>query len=148
MWLVLRKTESRGRCAVPLILPRTRARRRSRGELYRQIRRAKLLLPPRRPSGFSGFHPDVLALVADALALVGIGFTDPPDTRCHIPNQDLIDSLDVDPVCPLDHEGDIRRRINLDRPCIADLQDKLLAALLGTIAGTDDLKGFLESLAD
>src|SRR4051812_31957369 len=96
MPLLERKTERRGRSAVPAIFPRMRLRRLSRAcSLVRFIAASRPL---------SDLAQDDLARVADALALVRLRRPQTADVR-----RDLADGLLVAP--PHD---DLRRRRNLE----------------------------------
>src|ERR671936_78061 len=77
-----RKTTRRGRSAVPRTLPRTRRWRRSRAS--RTLRLGTLAHLPAH----------VLALVADALALVRLRRAHLPDLRRRLPDELLVDSFD------------------------------------------------------
>src|SRR5262249_61396984 len=79
-----RNTSRRGRSALPRILPRTRRCRR---------RRASLVV---RLGTLAHLSADVLALVADALALVRLGRPDLPDLGCRLADDLLVDAAGDD----------------------------------------------------
>src|SRR5450759_4304482 len=88
---------------------------------------------------------DVLALVADALALVGLGRALLADDRRSLPDELLRDALD-------DHAGRLRhfefdavRRGDGNRVGVADGQLEVLALQLGAIADALDLQPLFEA---
>src|SRR4029450_6313031 len=96
-----RKTRSRGRSAVPETLARTRRCRRCLAS------RVVSLLTGRLPSSpLTDLPAHVLALVADALALVGLRRPDLPRLRGDLADELLVDALDDDLVRSGHLEGD------------------------------------------
>src|SRR5262249_60792675 len=89
MCLEERNTDSRGRPPAPLASERrTRWARRSNWLSLRSMVCASLLL--------AFLHVDVLAPVADALALIGLGRARGADDGRHLPHPLLVDAGDLD----------------------------------------------------
>src|SRR5262245_54481064 len=107
MWLRLRNTASRGRAASPLARSRRRAWRlcRAAERLAVAVIRSVLqsfrggLLLAADLAGLAGLAADLLACVANALALVRLGLARRADAR-----RDLADELLVDA-----EDGELRR---------------------------------------
>src|SRR6266404_4217411 len=129
-----RKTTRRGRCAEPCTLPRTRLWRRARPSLTVRL------------GTLTNLSADVLAVVADALALVRLG-------RAHLANlcRRLADLLLIRPL----HddlrrsgnlEGDARARLDRDGMRVADLQLQVRALERRAVADPLDLEALLEAL--
>src|SRR2546423_1336669 len=129
-----RKTTSLGRSALPRTLARTRRCRR---------RRASLTV---RLGTLADLSADVLALVADSLALVRLG-------RAHLANlggrlaDDLfVGSLDNDLRRRRDLEGDAGARLDHDGVRVADVELEVGALEGGAVADALDLETLLEAL--
>src|SRR4051812_30686154 len=127
-----RKTARRGFSAVPCTLPRTRRCRRFRAS---------------RTLGTLAHLPaHVLALVADALALVRLG-------RAHLANLGrgladllLVGALDDDLCRRGDFELDTRARLDRHRMGVTDLQLEIGALERGAIADALNLQALFEAL--
>src|SRR5687768_14907926 len=91
MCLLDRYTARRGRSAVPTTFFRTRRWRLS-SDLNRSFVLAMFLSSCLR--GLAALTSDVLALVTDALRLVGLGLLDRSDLCRHLSDQFLIDAFD------------------------------------------------------
>src|SRR3972149_3436740 len=109
MCLWLRKTESRGRTAVPRTATRIRRRRLARA--------ASVLLGvtvnPLLGSGLADLAPNHFVHVLDPLPLVRIGLTEPPDLGGHLAHHRLVG--------PPDRE--LRLPVDLDLDSFRDLVD-------------------------
>src|SRR5439155_18946646 len=91
---------------------------------------------------------NVLALVADALALVRLRLADGADLRSGLPDHLLVRALD-DHDRRLGHvERDPRARLDDDGVRIADVELEVGAAHRGAIADALDLQALLEALRD
>src|SRR3990172_435623 len=172
----LRKTFSRGRARVPATCARTRAWRRIRCParlltlmrytprvrhiayrisyvVYRPLAttsdmpyslRATL---PDLPS-LPGFAADMLAHIAQALALVRLRRAPVAKIGCHLAHQFLVDPGDRDGFGLFVHrKGDSGGRINFHRMGIAQCHDELLALELGPVTYALDLQALGETLA-
>ena len=128
-----RNTEIRGRSAVPRDLARTRRRRLSRRFALRQDASCALAHLP----------GDVLALVADALALVGLGRALLADVRRDLADELLGDALDDDAGRLRDLELDPVRRLDRHRVRVAERQLEVLALELRAVADALDLEALL-----
>src|ERR671924_608486 len=91
-------------------------------------------------SALPDLPPDVLALVADALALVGLGRPDAPHLGCDLSHLLLVDALDEDLRRRRDLERDPGRRIEDDGMREADAELQRRPAERGTVADTLDLE--------
>src|SRR5207248_6147669 len=131
-----RKTSRRGRSALPRILPRTRRWRRSRAS--RVVRLGTLAHLP----------ADVLALVADALALVRLGRPHLPDLRGRLADDLLVDATDDDLRRDRHLEADAFARRDPDRVRIADLKLEIRPGQRGAVADALDLDARLEAVRD
>src|SRR6478672_11744251 len=147
MWLRLRKTASRGRPVTPL----TRSRRRA----WRFCRAAeRLAVPvigcPRSPggglllaadlAGLAGLAADLLARVADALALVGLWLAGGADGRRDLADELLVDAEHGQLRRVLHLEADPGGRVDLDRMAIAQVELELAPDERCTIADAGDLE--------
>src|SRR6185503_4652946 len=148
MWLRLRNTASRGRAASPLTRSRRRAWRlcRAAERLAVVVIRSVLgllgggLLLAADLAGLAGLAADLLAGVADALALVRLGLARRPDARCDLADELLVDAEHREPGRILDLEADPGRRIDLDRVAVAQVELELAPDESRTIADAGDLQ--------
>src|SRR5215831_7158172 len=131
-----RKTARRGRSAVPCTFARTRRWRR---------RRASLTV---RLGTLADLSANVLALVADALALVRLGWTHLADLRSRLTDHLLVGSLDEDLRRRRDLERDAGARLDGDGMRIADVELEVGALERCAIADALDLELLLEALRD
>src|SRR5207237_1493679 len=137
MWRPVRWTDSRGRPPPRLFSAvRTRRRRRSNRESLAML----LLLP--------FLAEDVLALVLDALALVGLRLPPAADLGGELADRLLVDPAD-------DHGGLVGglhlqafRDVEVDIVAVAELQLELAALGAGTIADAGDHQGLGETLGN
>src|SRR4051812_39993134 len=154
-----RRTDRRGRAAVPTTLARTRRRRlRRRCSLVRTVKGEALptntecsCLKESR-SDFSCPLTDlprhVLALVADALALVGLGRALLADVRGDLADQLLGDALH-DHARGLGHlEGDALRRLDRHRVGVAERHLEVTALQCRAVADALDLQRLLKAGGD
>src|SRR6185295_18487888 len=156
MWLRLRKTASRGRAVSPLTRSRRRAWRLSRAaeRLAVVVMRWVLgllgggLLLAADLAGLAGLAADLLARVADALALVGLGLARRADGRGDLADQLLVDADDRQAGRALDLEADALGRVDLDRVAVAQVQLELAAVERGAIADARDLEALPIAVAD
>src|SRR2546423_5682733 len=110
-----RKTARRGRSTVPTTLPRTRRCRRALDSLTVRL------------GTLANLPPDVLALVADALALVGLGRTNLANLRSGLTDLLLVGALD-DHLCRGGNlERDADARLDGDDARVAHLQPQARA---------------------
>src|SRR5689334_9762244 len=122
MWLRLRKTASRGRAVSPLTRSRRRAWRLSRAaeRLAVVVMRWVLgllgggLLLAADLAGLAGLAADLLARVANALALVRLGLARRADARGDLSDELLVDAEHGEPGGVLDFEADAGGRVDLD----------------------------------
>src|SRR3954451_4367790 len=84
-------------------------------------------------AGLAGLAPDLLAGVADALALVRLGLAGRTDLRGDLADELLVDPDDREARGVLDLEADPGRRIDLDLVAVAEVQRELLAVLRGPV---------------
>src|SRR5579859_6054838 len=91
---------------------------------------------------------DLLAGVADALALVGLGRADLADARGHLADQLLVDPADADLGLAGRGEADAVGRLDVDLVREAELHGKRPALHLRAIADADELKHLLVALRD
>src|SRR6185436_20264663 len=155
MWLMLRNNARRGRESVP---PRWRRIRSWR--LRRAAPRVATCVIAFVPSGWSssllaadlaglaGLAADLLARVADALALVGLGLARRADGRGDLADQLLVDADDRQAGRALDLEADALGRVDLDRVAVAQVQLELAAVERGAIADARDLEALPIAVAD
>src|SRR5689334_8936009 len=119
MWLRLRKTASRGRPVSPLTRSRRRAWRlcRAAERLAVVVIRSVLgllgggLLLAADLAGLAGLAADLLACVADTLALVWLGLARRANARGDLADELLVDAEDREPRRVLDLEADAGRRV-------------------------------------
>src|SRR5581483_365179 len=130
-----RKTSRRGRSAVPRILPRTRRWRRSRAS-----RVVKVL------GTLTNLSADVLALVANALALVRLGRAYLPDLGGRLADHLLVDAAHDDLRRHRHLERDALARLDLHRVRVADLQLEVGARERGAVADALNLEALLEAV--
>src|SRR5205807_9155822 len=91
---------------------------------------------------------DVLALVADALALVRLGRAHLADLGGRLPDHLLVRALDEDLRRRRHLEGDALARLDRDGVRIADAQLEIRALERGAVAHALDLELLLEALRD
>src|SRR4029079_16379466 len=133
-----RNTARRGRAAVPWIFLRTR-----RWRTIRPSRRllAILLMTGSLLAGLAGFAEDLLAEVAHALALVGLGLAHGADVRGHLADDLLVDAADDDARRRGALEGDPLGRGHQHGVAVAERQaQRGRAGGLGAVADADDLE--------
>src|SRR6185503_15296244 len=145
MWLRLRNTARRGRASVPARWRRIRAWRLVRAAprlatCVMTLFPASLLLLAADLAGLAGLAADVLARVADALALVRLGLARGADLGGDLADELLVDADDGEPRRVLDLEADPGRRVDLDRVAVAQVELELLAVERGTVADAGDLE--------
>src|SRR6185503_9505760 len=148
MWLRLRNTASRGRAASPLTRSRRRAWRlcRAAERLAVVVIRSVLgllgggLLLAADLAGLAGLAADLLAGVADALALVGLGLAGRADARRDLADELLVDADHGEPRRVLDLEADSGGRVDLDRVAVAQVELELPPDERCTIADARDLE--------
>ena len=99
-------------------------------------------------AGLARFAQDALALVFDALALVGLRGTNGADFGGFVAYQLLVDAGDDHLGVVLNLEGDAVGRLHLDRVAVAGTDDKGLALDLGSGAHTDDFQTLAVTVAD
>src|SRR3954447_12793403 len=149
MWFRLRKTASRGRAPSPDTRRRMRVWRlcREAARLATVVMRWFLclslggLLLAADLAGLAGLAADLLAGVANALALVGLGLARRPDPRGDLPDELLVDADDREAGRVLDLEADAGRRIDLDRVAVPQVELELPPDQRGTIPHAGDLEG-------
>src|SRR6267142_4650874 len=148
MWFRLRKTASRGRPVSPL----TRSRRRA-WRLCRAAERLAVavilwvlgllcggLLLAAALAGLAGLAPDLLAGVADTLALVRLGLARRADARGDLADELLVDAEHGELGRVLELEADAGRRVDLDRVAVAQVELELAPDERRTIADPGDLE--------
>src|ERR1700756_3939537 len=131
-----RNTTRRGRCAEPCTLPRTRLWRRARPSLTVRL------------GTLANLSADVLALVADALALVRLGRANLANLCGRLADLLLVRALDDDLRRRRHVEADAGARLDHDRVRIADEQLEVAALERCAIADALDLELLLEALRD
>src|SRR5581483_681641 len=127
-----RNTARRGRSAVPATLPRTRRCRRALDSLTLRL------------GTLANLPADVLALVADALALVGLGRTNLANLGSGLTDLLLVGALDDDLRRRRHLEGDPRARLDRHRMRVAHLQLEVGALERCAVADALDLELLLE----
>src|SRR5438067_1168064 len=144
-WRLLRNTASRGRAGVPDTFLRTRA--------WRRIRAAWGFLLTSASSRsqcslrcLSSLLADVLALVADTLLLVGIGFAQRPDLGSDLAQPLLVGAPDGNPCGRRHLKGDAFGRRVPDRVGVAECQLDAVGTGRAAVANAMDLKLALEAL--
>src|SRR5687768_1816877 len=110
MYFALRNTERRGRSVLPLIWRRMRSWR-----LRRRAPRESVVIGPSASdlAGLAGLAEDLLAGVADALALVGFGLALRADVGRRLANELLVGPEHAKARRGLDPELDAGRRVDL-----------------------------------
>src|SRR6476620_4600019 len=131
-----RKTVNRGRSAVPRTFARTRRWRRRRPSLTVRL------------GTLADLSPHVLALVADPLALVGLGRAHLADLGGRLADHLLVRSLDDDLRRRRHLERDPGARLARDGMRVADAQLEVGALEGGPVADALDLELPLEALRD
>src|SRR3954467_14558384 len=131
-----RETTRRGRADVPTTRPRTRRCRRSRAS--RTVKLGTLTNLPAHE----------LALVADPLALVGLGRADLANLCGGLADHLLVGALDDDLRRGRHLEGHAGARLHRHRVGVADLQLEVAALERSAVADTLDLEALLEALGD
>src|SRR3990172_5879818 len=94
----------------------------------------RLLLLTADLASLAGLAAHYLTRVTNTLALVGVNAAHVPYLGGHLPHQFLVYPGNDYAACALHLEGDPRRRRDLHRMGVADLQDQVFAALLGPIS--------------
>src|SRR5215212_4688441 len=147
MWFRLRNTASRGRDPSPASRRRRRACRfwRAAPRLSVAVIRWILglsggLLLAADLAGLAGLAADLLAGVANALALVGLGLARRADSCGDLADELLVDADDGQPGRVLDLEADPLRRVDLDRVAVPQVQLELPPDERSTIADARDLE--------
>src|SRR5512141_2047822 len=147
MCLRLRKTARRGRAGSPSTRRRIRSWRLTRAAprlaivvIGRWSSAARGLLLAADLAGLAGLAADLLAGVANALALVRLGLAARPDARRDLADQLLVDADDGQLGRVLDLEADAGRRIDLDGMAVAEAQLELPADEDGAVADARDLE--------
>src|SRR5512139_3646217 len=98
-------------------------------------------------TSLSDLAADLLARVANALALVRLGLAQLADVRGGLADQLLVDALDAEPGGPVDREGDPLGRVERDRVRVPELELQLGRALRQhAVADADDLELLLVAL--
>src|SRR3712207_1525537 len=104
------------------------------------LRVPRFLLLAADLAGLAGLAADALPGVLDALALVRLGLARRPDPRGHLADQLLVDADDRQAGRVLDLEADPRRRLDLDRVAVAQVELELPADERGAVADASDLE--------
>src|SRR5215207_7864693 len=103
-------------------------------------RRSISLLLAADLAGLAGLAADVLARVADALALVRLGLARRADLGGNLADELLVDAEDREVGRVLDFEADPGRRRDLDRVAVAQVELQLLADLRSAVSDAGDLE--------
>src|SRR6185437_11488446 len=148
MWLRLRKTASRGRPVTPLTRSRRRAWRfcRAAERLAVAVMRSVLdvlgggLLLAADLAGLAGLAANLLAGVANALALVRLGLARRADASGDLADELLVDAQNREVGRVLDLEAHAGGRIDLDRVAVAQVELELAADERCTIPHAGDLE--------
>src|SRR5512138_625542 len=147
MCLRLRKTARRGRAGSPSTRRRIRSWRLVRAAprlamvvIGRWSSAAPSLLLAADLAGLAGLAADLLAGIANALALVRLGLAGRADFRGHLADELLVDADDRQLRRVLQLEADPRRRLDLDGMAVAEAQLELLADHHRAIADAGDLE--------
>src|SRR6187431_2132571 len=147
MYFALRKTDSRGRSGLPLMRSRMRVWR-----LRRRASRDAFFIGPssRSPdlAGLAGLAEDVLARVANALALVGLRLALRADVCGDLADELLVGAEDAEPGRSLDAELDPGRRVDLDRVRVPEREHELRTLELGAIPDPGNLEILREPARD
>src|SRR6185312_15068492 len=131
-----RKMPSLGRSAVPRILPRTRRWRRRRAWYVVTL------------GTLADLSPDVLALVADAFALVRLGRAHLPDLSGRLADDLLVDAAHDDLRRDRNLERDAFTRGDAHRMRIPNLELEIRAGECSAVADALDLEALLEAVRD
>src|SRR6185503_12661485 len=91
-------------------------------------------------AGLAGLAADLLACVADTLALVWLGLARRADARGDLADELLVDAEDREPRRVLDLEADAGRRVDLDGVAVAQVELELAPDERRTIADAGDLE--------
>src|SRR6185369_7888366 len=148
MWFRLRKTARRGRAASPATFRRRRSWRfwRAAPRLVCAVMRSFLglslggLLLAADLAGLARLATDHLTGVADTLALVGLGLAGGANSGGDLADELFVDADDGELRGVLDLEADSRRRVDLDRVAVAEVQLQLATDECCTIADAGDLE--------
>src|SRR5215213_8067948 len=154
MWFRLRNTASRGLAASPATRRRRRAWRfwRAAPRLTSVVIRWFLglslggLLLAADLAGLAGLAADLLAGVANTLALVGLGLAGRANSCGDLADELLVDADDGQPGRVLDLEADPLRRIDLDRVAVPQVELELATDECCTIPDAGDLEGLAVAL--
>src|SRR5688500_6049566 len=133
-----RNTASRGRSDVPLTFLRSRTWRRMRATRVCSI---AIVLP----SGLPGLAPDHFTLVTNALAPIWLWRSLLADERRLLADDLLVDTDHVQSSGRLHLKRGALKGLQLDGMRVADVEQQVAAAQLGTVAGALDLQRLAES---
>src|SRR5512135_9778 len=143
----LRKTARRGRAGSPSTRRRIRSWRLLRAAPRLAIvviggssSAPRWLLLAADLAGLAGLAADVLAGVADTLALVWLGLAGRADPRRDLADEFLVDAHHGQLRRVLDLEVDARRRVDLDRMAVAEAELELAPDEGGPVAHARDLE--------
>src|SRR5438045_7441467 len=129
MWLRLRNTARRGRTPEPVVCKRIRSWRLWRAALRLAtatgISCSLVLLLAADLAGLAGLAADLLAGVANALALVRLGLAGRADPGGDLADELLVDAEDGQPGRVLDLEADPGRRIDLNGVAVSEVELEL-----------------------
>src|SRR5439155_21758546 len=99
-------------------------------------------------AGLAGLAADLLPGIAHALALVGLRLARGPDAGGDLADELLVDPDHREAGRVLELEADPRRRVDLDRVAVAQVELELLADLRGAIAHAGDLESLAVAVGD
>src|SRR5450631_3489004 len=99
-------------------------------------------------TGLSDLAADLLACVANALALVGVGFTQLANVRGDLANELFVNALDREAGGVLDDEGDAFGRLDGDRMAVAKGELEVAPLDGHPVTGAVDLQLLLIALGD
>src|ERR1041384_4330232 len=140
--MLLRKTARRGRDSVPSTRRRIRSWRLGRAAprllAAVMVVPSTVLLLAADLAGLAGLAADLLAGVANALALVRLGLARRPHACGDLPDQPLVDAEHGELRRVLDLEADAGGRIDLDRVAVAQVELQLPPDERCTIADAGD----------
>src|SRR3954447_5053330 len=147
MCLEKRVTTSRGRSAVPWSFLRPRTWRCRRAFVRDAVCLCLDREIPMSLTSLSDLAADVLAGVAHALALVGLGLAELADVRGDLTDELLVDALDAEAGRAVHGEGDAFGSLEGDRVAVAELELQLGRALgQDAVPDADDLELLLVAL--